>query len=222
MVKPRVPETEDGIQDEFDVKVYDNFMRRMRNRGWIETKEVLNTGINSGLALELGPGPGYLGLEWLKKTTGTRLKGMDISQAMLEVARRNSEEYGLVDRVEYIEGDARKIPFKDAYFDAVFTNGSIHEWARPEEILNEINRVLKPGGRYCISDMKRNISPVIKWFLWIMTSPSNIRPYLISSINASYTREEMAEILLQTALEDWHIRENFIGLVTSGVKTLAA
>ena len=218
MVKPRVPETDEGIQGEFDVKVYDTFMRRLRNRGWIEMGEVLKSGINSGLALELGPGPGYLGLEWLKKTTGTELKGMDISPAMLTIARRNADEYGLTDRTEYVEGDAYKIPFEDSYFDAVFTNGSIHEWARPVEIINEMNRVLKPDGKFCISDMKRNMNPLIRGFLWVSTTPANIRPYLISSINASYTYKEMKELLSQTTLKGWQVRENFMGLVISGVK----
>jgi hypothetical protein len=70
MVKPRIVETEEGIQGEFNVETYDRFMRGMRDRRWIETNLVLKAGITRGLALEVGPGPGpgpgYLGLEWLK------------------------------------------------------------------------------------------------------------------------------------------------------------
>lgn len=222
MVKPRVPETEDGIQDEFDVRTYDTFMRDMRDRGWMETKEIIRAGITSGLALELGPGPGYLGLEWLRKTTGTYLKGLDISQNMLEMATRNSREYGFMDRVEYVRGDACEMPFEDAYFDAVFSNGSLHEWVMPDEIINEISRVLKPGGRYCLSDMKRNMNPFVKSFLWIMAKPRQIRPYLVSSINAAYTKDEMEELLSLTKLTGWQIGENPIGLVVSGVKTISS
>jgi len=68
MVKSRVVETEEGIQGEFDVQLYDQMVRRMRDKGWLETKGILNAGIVQGLALEVGPGPGYLGLEWLKNT----------------------------------------------------------------------------------------------------------------------------------------------------------
>ena len=60
-------------------------MRNMRDKGWIETNSILKEGISSGLALEIGPGPGYLGLEWLKKTGQTRLKGPEISDDMKEV-----------------------------------------------------------------------------------------------------------------------------------------
>jgi ubiquinone/menaquinone biosynthesis C-methylase UbiE len=197
-------------------------MRGMRDRGWMETKEIIKAGITSGLALELGPGPGYLGLEWLTKTTGTYLKGLDISQNMIEMATRNSREYDFEDRVEYVRGDACEMPFEDAHFDAVFGNGSLHEWVRPDEIINEISRVLKPGGRYCLSDMRRNMNPFVKSFLWIMTKPRQIRPYLVSSINAAYTKEEMEELLSRTKLTSWRIDESPIGLVILGVKTVSS
>src|SRR4030042_434983 len=74
MVKPRVIETDQGIQGEFNVQTYDSMMRRTRDKGWIETNLILKAGIKQDLMLEVGPGPGYLGLEWLKKTEGTNLK----------------------------------------------------------------------------------------------------------------------------------------------------
>jgi ubiquinone/menaquinone biosynthesis C-methylase UbiE len=103
MVKPRIPETDEGIQDEFDVREYDLFARSMRDRGWLETDSVIKSGISRGLALEIGPGPGYLGLEWLKKTRNTSLEGLEISKSMIEVAEKNAREYGFdSERVKYI------------------------------------------------------------------------------------------------------------------------
>ena len=150
MTKGRVHETEQGITGEFPTQAYDVMMRRLRDKGWLETKDIIKSGIDAGLALEVGPGPGYLGLEWLKNTENTGLKALDISEDMIFIARRNAADYGLTHRVEYLNGDARKMPFEDDHFDAVFSNGSLHEWARPEEILNEIARVVKPGGKYFI------------------------------------------------------------------------
>lgn len=65
MTRERIIETTEGIQDEFDVEMYDSMMRDLRDKGWIETKDIIKSGITSGHALEIGPGPGYLGLEWL-------------------------------------------------------------------------------------------------------------------------------------------------------------
>ena len=94
MVKPRIIETEQGITGEFNTKTYDEMMRRMRDRGWLETKMIIGAGISSGLALEVGPGPGYLGLEWLKHTQGTTLRGLDINEDMIAIAERNARNMG--------------------------------------------------------------------------------------------------------------------------------
>ena len=68
MTKARIPETDTGIAGEVETQMHDVMMRKMRDRGWIETNLTLKAGILSGTVLEIGPGPGYLGLEWLKKT----------------------------------------------------------------------------------------------------------------------------------------------------------
>jgi ubiquinone/menaquinone biosynthesis C-methylase UbiE len=218
MVKSRVPETDHGITGVFNTQAYDVMMRHLRDRGWIETRLVIESGISSGLALEVGPGPGYLGLEWLKNTKNTTLKGLDISDDMIAIAGKNASEYGLSDRVEYVKGDAQKMPFEDNYFNAVFTNGSLHEWAHPEENIDEINRVLKPGGRYLLSDLRRNMNPLMKWFLWIMTKPKEMRPGLISSINASYTLAEIKDMFRRAKLQDWHASKNMLGIIVTGQK----
>ena len=218
MIKPRIAETENGITDEFGVQSYDRMQRSLRDKGWIETKQIIQEGINSGIALEIGPGPGYLGLDWLKKTEETRLKGLEISEAMIALAQRNSAEYGFLNRIEYVKGDAQRMPFEDNYFDAVFSNGSLHEWVHPEDILNEIARVLKPKGKYYISDLRRDINILAKRFLWLMCQPKNMRPGLITSINAAYLPTEIETMLPKTRLQGWHIKKNYLGIVITGQK----
>jgi ubiquinone/menaquinone biosynthesis C-methylase UbiE len=218
MTKPRVPETGQGIQGDFNVTVYDQMHRKLRDKGWIETKYLLKYGITQGCALEIGPGPGYLGLEWLKCTQGTTLKGLDISADMIAVAERNAREYGLSERVEYVHSSGSKMPLDDNTFDAVFTNGSLHEWSDPRSTFNEIWRLLKPGGKVFVSDLRRDMFAPARWFLWINTSPKEIRPGLISSINAAYTPDELRELIKGTQLENCTVSGNLIGVILSGVK----
>ncbi len=218
MVKERIVETDSGIQDELEVEIYDSFLKGMRDRGWLETNLIIATGINKGLSLEIGPGPGYLGLEWLKKTEGTRLKGAEISANMIKLAEKNAEEYGLSARANYVIGDARNMPFSDNTFDGVFTNGSLHEWSQPEKIFNEIFRVLKPQGIYFISDMRRDMNFFIKWFMKALAKPKEIRSGLITSINASYTLKEIQSILGGTALKNSTVSCNLMGIIIKGVK----
>ncbi len=218
MAKQRIPETDKGIQGEFNANAYDQMMRRSRDRGELQIQLILQKGITQGVALEIGPGPGYIGLEWLKCTSNTILNGLDISSEIIKIADRNAAEYGLSDRVEYKQGSGSEIPFDDNYFDAVFTYDSLHEWSQPGETLNEIYRVLKPGGRYLISDLRRDIFLLIKWFLWFNTQPKEIRPGLIASINAAYLEHEILAILKQTRLCDSKSEKNPFGMTIFGSK----
>ena len=218
MTKPRVPETDSGIQGEFIVDQYDQMQRKLRDRGWIETKEVLQSGITGGHALEVGHGPGYLGLEWLKATSGTSLTGLDISPDMKALAERNAVEYGLSARVDYKLGNAASLPFEDSAFDAVFTNGSLHEWEEPLNVLNEIWRVLKPGGKFCVSDLRRDMNGLLRALMWLSTRPAAIRPGLTTSINAAYTPAELEALLKQTRIEGARVGSNLMGITITGEK----
>jgi ubiquinone/menaquinone biosynthesis C-methylase UbiE len=217
MTKPRVHETDQGITGEFNVEAYDQMLRTLRDRGWMETDQVIGSGIRSGRALEIGPGPGYLGLEWLKKTEGTRLTGVDISPDMIARAKTNAEAYGFSTRAEYVLSDARHLPFEEATFDGAFSNGSLHEWATPQEIMREMFRVLKPGGRLFLSDMRRDMSFPVKWFLWLGTKPKAIRSGLLSSIRSSYTLAELEALVAASGLQG-EVKRNPIGCVVRVTK----
>ncbi len=218
MTRPRVPETNQGIQGEFTVEIYDQMQRRLRDKGWIETRDITKSGITHGLALEIGPGPGYLGLEWLKNTQGTSLKGLDISADMIAVAERNARAYGLSERVEYVHSSGARLPFEDGSFDAVFTASSLHEWSEPQKTFHEIWRVLKAGGRLLISDFRRDMFPLLRWFLWLIAKPKAIRPGLLTSINAAYAPDELRALIRETELSSCEVSGNPMGLKITGIK----
>ncbi|TAJ44288.1 methyltransferase domain-containing protein [Methanofollis fontis] len=218
MFEQRIPETDDGIQDRTTVAVYEQMQKNLRDAGHLPVATLQETGIRSGTALEIGPGPGLLGLEWLKATNGTRLVGLEISPAMIAVAEQNAAGYGLSERARYREGTALAMPFEDDAFDAVFSNGSLHEWESPGRVFDEIHRVLRPGGRFCITDLRRDLSPEIYRQMYDSCEPPAIRPGFESSVRAAYTEEEILDLIERSPLKGSKVIAHPYGLVICGEK----
>ncbi len=217
-MRQRIPETNEGIQGGFDTADYDVFMKHMRDLGWLETGQIITAGICAGEALEIGPGPGYLGLEWLKRCTDAALTGLEISPNMIRIAKKNAQDYGLSSRVHYVEGNAMKMPFADGQFDAVFSNGSLHEWEDPLRVFGEVYRVLRPDGRYFISDLRRDISLPARVFMRLGTKPVSMKKGLKGSIDAAYTESELVKMLSDLAFREVSVKANAFGLWTCGMK----
>lgn len=219
MVKPRIPETSEGIQGEFDTRVYDTFARNMCEKGWIETDSIIKSGIDNGKVLEIGSGPGYLGLDFLKKTSNTTLTGLEISKSMITIAKNNAAEYEIPsERITYTEGNAMETPFPADHFDAVISSGSLHEWEEPVRVFNEIHRVLKTGGRYYICDLRRDLPFFVVWFLKISVKPTSMRAGLQTSLQAAYTKMEIEKLLADSSLKVSDVNKDFTGISISGEK----
>lgn len=211
-MRERVEETNEGIQDAGEVEAYDLMLRTLHDRGWMETRAIIAAGLRSGRALEVGPGPGYLGLEWLVGTEATSLVGLEISEEMRSVASRNAKAYGLQDRVEYVAGNAMRMPFGDGEFDGVFTNGSLHEWEDAVAVFRESWRVLRPGGRVFVSDLRRDMTLPARLLMRWATKPRSMRKGLDSSIDAAYTPDELRRLVAEAGIPDADVRANLIGL----------
>ena len=77
---------------------------------------------------------------------------------------------------------------------------------------------MKSGGLFCISDLRRDVNSFVKWIIFILTKPKEIRPGLITSLNSSYTINEIKEITDNSALNMCKIEKEFFGLCISGKK----
>ena len=103
-----------------------------------------------GSALDIACGSGKLTAQ-LAKIAGTtgRVVGLDFSPQMLEVARREHPA------IEFVEGDALKLPFEDATFDASTIAFGLRNLADPIAGLREMLRVVKPGGHAVVLEFVR-------------------------------------------------------------------
>jgi SAM-dependent methyltransferase len=103
--------------------------------------------------LDLGSGGGIDVLLSAQRVGPTgRAIGIDMTDAMLELARRNAAEAG-VTNVEFVKGTIEALPLADASVDVVISNCVVNLAADKAAVLAEIARVLRPGGRIGISDV---------------------------------------------------------------------
>jgi SAM-dependent methyltransferase len=81
-----------------------------------------------------------------------RAIGLDMTDEMLELARANAREAG-VENVEFVKGYIEEIPLPDASVDVVISNCVINLSADKRTVIAEVSRVLRPGGRFAVSDV---------------------------------------------------------------------
>ena len=104
--------------------------------------------------LEVAPGPGFLSIELAKR--GLQVRAVDISKTFVELARRNAAAEGVDARFEL--GNAAALPVEDASVDFVVCRAAFKNFTEPVKALAEIKRVLRPGGKALLIDMRRDAS----------------------------------------------------------------
>ena len=159
----------------------------------------------NGIALDIGSGLGDLAIEIARRYPQLDIIGVDISQKAIEEASKKAKSNN-VKNARFEFGNAHNLPFKDMTFNLIVSHGSIHHWKDPGKAFREIYRLLKPSGLAYLTDLKRDAPADIVKEVAVNLPPAQAKAF-IHSVNASFTQEELNQMLNKIGIEDFCISE---------------
>jgi ubiquinone/menaquinone biosynthesis C-methylase UbiE len=105
--------------------------------------------------LEVAPGPGYLAIE-LARRGRYSVTGLDVSATFVEIAAKNAAAASV--GIDFRRGNASAMPLEDDSFDFIVCRAAFKNFSAPAQAIDEMYRVLKPGGSALIIDLRKNAS----------------------------------------------------------------
>jgi ubiquinone/menaquinone biosynthesis C-methylase UbiE len=147
-----------------------------------DLKRMVETANLTGVerVLDAGCGAGHTALAFAPHAA--QVVAYDLTPSMLEQVEELAAERR-VSSVVAREGDVEHLPFADGEFDLVVSRYSAHHWGNPAAALREFRRVLKPGGRFILSDIVAQDVPVIDTYLQtieVLRDPSHVRDHSVA------------------------------------------
>jgi ubiquinone/menaquinone biosynthesis C-methylase UbiE len=125
-----------------------------------QAARIAETLVAGAAVLEVAPGPGYFAVE-LAKFGCYQITGLDVSATFVALAQQLAGRAGVA--VDFRQGDVAAMPFDDGQFDLIICQAAFKNFSQPLTAINEMHRVLRPGGRAIIQDMSADAdAPAIK------------------------------------------------------------
>jgi demethylmenaquinone methyltransferase/2-methoxy-6-polyprenyl-1,4-benzoquinol methylase len=174
--------------------------------------------------LDIATGTGDLSAMMAKRLRPEKITGIDISSGMLERGRQKMNRLGLGSLVHLQEGDSEAIEFPDNSFDAVTVAFGVRNFQNLEKGLQEMRRVLKPGGKMMILEFSkpgkgffrlvyktylRHIAPRVGN---IVSGNGAAYQYLHDSVNAFPEGEDFKQILKKTGYTNVYSKRLSLGI----------
>lgn len=146
--------------------------------------KLVAAGFQEGRILDVGCGFGATNLVLGEAFPDSEITGIDLSEPLLRLARKNAEDAGHGERLVFEQADVHEIPYERDSFDVVTNANMVHLVDDPAKMLNEIERVLRPAGYLFIVDLRRS---------WLGLVEAEIK----SALNTKEARELLSQSRLR-------------------------
>jgi demethylmenaquinone methyltransferase/2-methoxy-6-polyprenyl-1,4-benzoquinol methylase len=113
--------------------------------------------------LDVAGGTGDVSFKFLKRAGHGHATVCDLTEPMLVEGRKRAEADSMSESLNWVVGDAMKLPFEDNTFDVYTISFGIRNVTRPQEALNEAYRVLRPGGRLMVLEFSQIPNEGLQW-----------------------------------------------------------
>ncbi len=188
-------------------------------------KETLSDSIN---ILDVATGTGDVAFRLHEMLPGAKITGIDLSEGMLEVARKKLESFPRIDRelISFGKADCLQLPFAEGEFDFITVAYGVRNFENLLDGLREMRRVLRKGGVLCVIELSvpegtltglgykiytRYLIPAVGK---MVSGDKRAYTYLPESIAAAPQREKMAKIMKQAGFTDVRWKSLTFGAVT--------
>ena len=164
--------------------------------------------------LDIATGTGDLAIKAFKELQPHEVIGCDISDEMMRIGRQKVEKLGLADHIRFVHEDCEQLSFADGQFDVVMSAFALRNFEHLDRCLQEMHRVLRPGGCVVIIDLcaprrfpmrqvfalyQRIIMPVVGK---LMSKDKSAYTYLPNTMAAVKQGEEMAAQFREAGFQD--------------------
>jgi ubiquinone/menaquinone biosynthesis C-methylase UbiE len=165
--------------------------------------------------LEVAPGPGSLAIE-LARIGKYQVVGLDISKSFVQIAQAKAKEAGAA--VDFRHGNASNMRFDADSFDLIICRAAFKNFTEPIQALHEMHRVLKPGGKALIMDLRRDASLEditthvnsldLSWINTLITKWT----FKLFLLKNAYTSGDIRQLVSPTRFARHDIREDTVGM----------
>ncbi|MBQ0115956.1 MAG: bifunctional demethylmenaquinone methyltransferase/2-methoxy-6-polyprenyl-1,4-benzoquinol methylase UbiE [Bacteroidales bacterium] len=191
-------------------------------------KVAVNTlkAVKPGDVLDVATGTGDFAIKLYNDLNPHAVKGVDLSEGMLEVARRKVADKGLDKVITFEQGDCLDLKLGDQSFDAVTVAFGVRNFEHIEQGYREMHRVLRPGGMLCVLELSTPQNAFIRWFydlyaLHVIPFIGSLKSgdksayrYLPLSIAAVPQGEKMLDLMRAAGFDDCRCRTLTLGTCT--------